>query len=109
MQLRDAEVLGRQDFRIIERDGSRDDDGVHTADVLRLLAAQRDLRAHLAQFLDDAGILAVRPRHLIAEFHHHLGQRAHAGAADAYEMNLLDAFQLFELFMHSNHLFPFTL
>ena len=59
VQLRDAEVLGRQDFRIVERDGSRDDDGIHAADVLRLLAAQRDLCAHLAQFLDDAGILAV--------------------------------------------------
>lgn len=44
VQLRDTEVLGRQDFRIVERDGRRDDDGVDAADILRLLAAQRNLR-----------------------------------------------------------------
>ena len=104
VQLRDAKVFGSQYLGIVKGDCCRNNDSINAAYILRFLSAQRDFCPHLAQLFNDAGILAVRSRHLIAELDHYLCQWAHTGTADAHKMNFLDAFQLFELLMHSNHL-----
>ena len=89
MELRDGEVARGEHLGIVIRDCRRHDDRVRAAHVLRLLPAERYLRAKLLQLLDDFRALTIRARHVIAELEHHLRERAHACAADPDEMEFL--------------------
>ncbi len=97
MELLDAEVACCEDFGVVIRDGGRDDDGVSAAHVLGFLAAERNFCAELFECLDDARAAAVGARDVVAELAEDFGERAHAGAADADEMDMLDALEFFQI------------
>ena len=70
-------------------DGSRHDDHLGVADVLGLVADEA-LDAFIAQPLHIGAVRLIGALHLVAEIVQHLGDAAHADAADADEMNEAD-------------------
>ena len=84
-----AALARGDDFRIVRRDRRRHDDGVGAGDVRRAcpIATATPSRARRV-----VTALAARsePRDLIALRGQHFGDAAHAGAADADEMDALD-------------------
>ena len=83
---RNALGAGRHQFRIVALDRGRDHDHVGAVDILGLVA-DRDLDALLAQPRDIAALGGVRALHGVAEIDQHLGDAAHADAADPDEVN----------------------
>src|SRR6185312_15904184 len=65
-------------------------------DVFRVVA-DRDPDALLAQPLDVGAVGNVRARHGVAEVRQHLGDAAHADAADADEMNRTEVARQFHV------------
>src|SRR5690606_29838331 len=70
-------------------DRGRDDDDFGGAQILRPVADEA-LDALLAQALDIGAVGLVGPLHAVAEILQHLGDAAHADAADADEMHQAD-------------------
>ena len=83
---RNALGARRHQFRIVALDRGRDHDDVGAVDILGLVA-DRNLDALLAQPRDVAAFGRVRALHGIAEIAQHLGDAAHADAADPDEVN----------------------
>ena len=92
VQFADTEVTRCQHFGIVKGNRRRYHDGVCPLDIFALLAVQSDFRPELFEFLNHFRIGPVRARDFIAQLCHNLGQRAHAGAANAYKMNFFDIF-----------------
>ena len=96
---RNALRARRHQFRIVALDRGRDHDDIGAVDVLGLVA-DRHRDAFFAQPRDIAAFGRIRALHGIAEIAQHLGNAAHADAADAYEMNGSD------LARQSHEVFP---
>ena len=79
----------RDDLGIVALDGRRNDDHRGLAEI-RLIVADRDRRALLAQALDVGVVGEVRALDLVAEVDEHLGDARHADAADADEVDRAD-------------------
>ena len=78
------------DFGILLRHGARDDDDVGVADVVGAVA-DHHARAELLEALGDRIRLEVAALHFVAEVHEHFGDAAHATAADADEVDAVNA------------------
>ena len=76
-------------FRIVVLHRGGDDDDLRIAEVLRLVADMH-VDAALAQAGDVVVVGEVGALHLVAQRRHHLGDAAHADAADADEMDGAD-------------------
>ena len=84
------ELLARgNEFRVGFLDRGRHDDDLGLAEVLRLVADEAG-DALVAQALHVGAVGLVRALDLIAEVVQHLGDAAHADAADADEMDQPD-------------------
>ena len=92
----DAEFARRNDFRIVVLDGRRDHHGVCAANVA-LVVTERDARAEALQPLGDGALGDVRAAHDVPEIEEHLGDAAHACAADADEVKMIDQKLQFDL------------
>ena len=79
-----------RDFGILLRHGARGDHHVGVADVFGGVA-DHHARAQLRQPLGDRVRLEVAALHFVAEVHQHFGDAAHAAAADADEVDAMDA------------------
>ena len=77
-------------FGIVLLDRGRDDDDLGVAEVFGAMADEA-LDALVAQPLDIGAVGLVGALHLVAEIVQHLGDAAHADAADADEMHQPDA------------------
>ena len=85
---------GGDKLRIVGFDRRRDDDDAGAVEVFGLMA-DRDLHAFVAQPLDVGAVGLVGALHDIAEIHQHLGDAAHADAADADKMHRADVARQF--------------
>ena len=83
---RNALRARRHQFRIVALDRGRDHDHVGAVDVLGLVADD-DRDALLAQPLDIGAFGGIRALHGVAEIAQHLGDAAHADAADPDEVD----------------------
>ena len=79
----------RQQFRIVGLDRGRHDQHPGVAEIAGGVA-DHDLDALLAQSLDVGAFGLVGTLHDIAEIDHHLGNAAHADAADTDKMHRTD-------------------
>jgi hypothetical protein len=79
----------RYDFRILVPDRARGDDSISAGDVL-LGVTDMDLGAELAQPPRGRGLGEIGAAHLVAQRQQHLRDAAHASAAYAYEVHVLD-------------------
>ena len=86
---RQALLAGGNEFRVVALDRRRHHQHLGAVEVLRLVA-DGDLGALVAQPLDVGVVARVRALHRIAEVDQHLGDAAHADAADANEMDRPD-------------------
>ena len=77
------------DFRIVARDRGAGDDHFGSGDVLGAMAFEDD-GAQRGQAMRDRRRLQVGAGNLVAEVQQHLGDAAHADAADADEMHALN-------------------
>ena len=82
------------ELRIVALDGGRDDDDVGAVDIFRLMA-DGNLDALVAQPLDVGAVGDVRTGYAVTEIGQHLGDAAHADAADADEMHRTDVARQF--------------
>ena len=96
---RQALRAGGHEFRIVALDRRGDDDHLGAVDVLGLMA-DRDLDALVAQPVDVGAFGCVRALHRIAEIAQHLGDAAHADAADPDEVDGSDLARQFHYFPH---------
>ena len=85
---------GGDEFGVVALDGGGDDNHVGAVDVLRLVA-DGDRDALFAQALDVGRVGNVRAAHAVAERLEHLGDAAHADAADADEVHRPDVARQF--------------
>ena len=87
----DRQPLGarRDQFRIVGFDRRGDD---HDVGAVKIVGGvpDRDLHALFAQPLDVGALGLIGALHRVAEVDHHLGDAAHADAADADEMHRAD-------------------
>ena len=83
---RNALGARRHQFRIVALDRGRHHKHVGAVDVLGLVA-DRDRDALVAQALDVGALGSIRALHRVAEIAQHLGDAAHADAADPDEMD----------------------
>ncbi len=86
---RDALLQGQRDFRVtgVHRAGNHQHVGtVHVAGVV----AEEDFRAEALQALGDGRGLEVGTGDFVTQVEQHLGDAAHAGAADADEVHAAD-------------------
>jgi len=74
------------DFRIVALDRGRNDHRVCAFDVLRLVA-DHHRHALVAQALNIGPVRNVRAAHIVTERPHHIGDAAHADAANADKMH----------------------
>ena len=98
------------DFRIVVADGSRANDDVRVSDVLRCMSF-KDLDTHLLQAVGDVRAFQIGARDAKAEIDEHLGDAGHADAADAYEMDVLNATKHFlatKRHINTKNIFLFT-
>ena len=77
------------ELRIVGLDGRGDDDDLGAVQILGRVA-DRDFHALVAQPLDVGAVGLIGALHAIAEIDQHLGDAAHADAADADEMHRAD-------------------
>src|SRR5690606_24286960 len=87
---RNALLFRINDLRIIFADGRRINDDLRIADVFGPMAF---FDANAEKFFEAVGVLGafdVRSADGKTEIRQHLGDAAHADAADAYEMNFLN-------------------
>ena len=82
---RDACLAGGQHFRIIRLDGGGGNHHVHALDMFRRMAVEH-LDAHISQLARYRALRLIRAGY-VEFFIQHLGQAAHACAADADEMD----------------------
>ena len=75
-------------FSVRDRGTGHDDFGA--CDVFRAMAFKRSSRPELASRWVTAECLQIRAGNFVAEIQQHLGDTAHADAADAYEMDALN-------------------
>ena len=87
----DRDALGARGnhFRVVRAHRGRDHHRVGALDVLALVP-EGDAAAHRRQAPGRRVGREIRAAHLVAEVHQHLGDAAHAGAADADEMDAMD-------------------
>ncbi len=88
---RDVPIPGAHELRVVRIDGRRNDDHLAVLDVLGIVT---DVDAH-TEVLQTPGHGVggeIRARHLKTERVQHLGDAAHAGAADADEVHAANAF-----------------
>ena len=78
------------DFRIVVAHRGRTHDDVSVADIFRLVPFG-EFNAHLLQPISHARVFEIGTRHAEAEVDQHLCDAGHADAADADEMNVLNA------------------
>ena len=81
--------VGLEHFGIIRGNGGAGDDDFRPRDVFRSMALEA-ASAQRCKTLGDRGTLEVGAGNLVAEVQQHLGDAAHANAADTYEMNALN-------------------
>ncbi len=86
---RQPQLAGRGDLGVGGIDRAGHDDEIRIADVIAAVSDE-DLRAEATQALCDAGVLQVGTLHRVAEIQQHLGDAAHADAADADEVDAID-------------------
>ena len=84
----------RDELGIVALDRGRDHDHLGVAEVAGGMA-DRNLGALVAQALDVGAVGRVRALHGVAEIDQHLGDAAHADAADADEMDRTDVARQF--------------
>ena len=84
-----VEPVRFDDFGIVQRDRRTGDHNFRAGDVLRGMALE-DGGAQAGQALGHRRTLQIRTGNPVAKAQQHLGNPAHADAADAYEMNTLD-------------------
>ena len=84
----------RREFRIVALDRRGDDDDLGAAEIVGIVA-DRDRDALVAQPLDVGAVGLVGALHRVAEIDQHLGDAAHADAADADEMDRSDVARQF--------------
>ncbi len=77
------------ELRVVTFDCGGDDDHVGAVYVFRLVT-DGDFDAFVTQAIDVGTVRDVRPRHVVAEVGQHLGDPAHANAADADKMHRTD-------------------
>ena len=82
-------LCGFDDLGIVRRDGRTGDHHLGAGNVLRGVAFE-DGRAQAGQAMGDGRALQIGAGNLVAEIQQHLGDTAHADAADADEMNALN-------------------
>src|ERR1700690_116244 len=78
-----------RDLGVPSIDGRGRDHDFGAGYVLGTVAFENE-RAQILKAIRDYRSLEIRPRNLVAEIQQHLGNPAHADAADAYEMNALN-------------------
>jgi hypothetical protein len=86
---RDVQLAGLGDLGVVGGDGGTGNDDLGVADIFRGMTFDGE-RAERSQALRHAGTLQIRAGDSVAEVQQHLGNAAHADAADAYEMDALD-------------------
>src|SRR5262249_19644145 len=77
------------DLGVVVLDRARDDDGIGTRDMLRVVP-DMNFRATRAQPLGRGVRGDIRAADLVLQVQQHFGDAAHPGAADADEMDALD-------------------
>ena len=77
------------DFGILRGNRGTGDNDLGARDVFRAMSF-KDGRAQPGQPLGHGGTLQIGAGNLVAEIEQHLGNAAHADAADAYKMNTLN-------------------
>ena len=87
---RDAVRERRGDFRILAVDGARHHHDIRLSEILRGMARENP-GAEAREPLGHGVRLQVRALYLVAEIEQHFGDAAHAGAADADQVNQMNA------------------
>ena len=77
------------DLSVVELNSRADDHHVRASDILRAMLAANN-RSHFSQARCHRRGLAIGSGNLVSEIEQHLGNSAHADAANAHEMNALN-------------------